>query len=344
MTSHSHPQIPATMLAMILEAPGKPLVLKNLPMPVPAAEQVLIKVIACGVCRTDLHIVDGELQSPHLPLIPGHEIIGVVAAKGAAVQHLEAGDLVGVPWLAYTCGTCKYCLSGRENLCENALFTGYTVNGGYATFTTAWEQYCLPLPSMYASASGAPLLCAGLIGYRSYRMAPSDARHIGMYGFGAAAHILTQIAVYQGKEVYAFTRPGDQRAQEFALRLGAVWAGDSRQKPPVPLDAAIIFAPDGRLVPKALADVDRGGVVICGGIHMSAIPSFPYSLLWEERVVRSVANLTREDGRLLLQQAPLVPVKTTTQVFELHQANEALQMLRSGEVHGAAVLVMPLEE
>ncbi|HEY1164223.1 MAG TPA: zinc-dependent alcohol dehydrogenase family protein [Chitinophaga sp.] len=344
MTSHSHPQIPATMLAMVLEAPGKPLVLKNLRMPVPAAEQVLIKVIACGVCRTDLHIVDGELQHPRLPLIPGHEIIGVVAAKGAGVQHLAAGDLVGVPWLAYTCGTCKYCLSGKENLCGNALFTGYTVNGGYATFTTAWEQYCLPLPSMYANASGAPLLCAGLIGYRAYRMAPSAARHIGIYGFGAAAHILTQIAVYQGKQVYAFTRPGDLRAQEFALRLGAVWAGDSRQQPPELLDAAIIFAPDGRLIPKALADVDRGGVVICGGIHMSAIPSFPYSLLWEERVLRSVANLTREDGKLLLQQAPLVPVKTTTQVFELHQANEALQMLRSGEVHGAAVLVMPLEE
>ncbi|HEY0609035.1 MAG TPA: zinc-dependent alcohol dehydrogenase family protein [Chitinophaga sp.] len=332
------------MLAMILEAPGKPLVLTNLPMPVPSAGQVLIKVIACGVCRTDLHIVDGELQQARLPLIPGHEIIGIVVAKGTAVLHLREGDLVGVPWLAYTCGTCKYCLSGRENLCENALFTGYTVNGGYATFTIAWEQYCLSLPSLYANASGAPLLCAGLIGYRSYRMAPADARHIGMYGFGAAAHILTQIAVYQGKNVYAFTRPGDQRAQDFALQLGAVWAGDTRQKSPVPLDAAIIFAPDGRLVPKALADVDKGGVVICGGIHMSAIPSFPYSLLWEERGLRSVANLTREDGKLLLQQAPLVPVKTTTQVFELHQANEALQQLRSGEIHGAAVLVMPLEQ
>jgi propanol-preferring alcohol dehydrogenase len=334
--------LPETMIAMEMEAPGRPLVLKNLPMPVPAAGQALIKVLACGVCRTDLHIIDGELKHPKLPLVPGHEIIGVVERVNSSTGNLRAGDIVGIPWLAYTCGKCRYCLSGNENLCENALFTGYTMNGGYASYTVAWERYCFPLPAMYANASGAPLLCAGLIGYRSYRMIPEHARRIGFYGFGAAAHILIQIAVYQQKQVYAFTRAGDTATQQFARQLGAVWAGDSMQPPPQRLDGAIIFAAEGALVPKALADTDKAGVVVCGGIHMSDIPPFPYHLLWEERMVRSVANLTRQDGELLLKLAPKVPVKTTVQIFELHQANEALDQLRAGKIHGAAVLVMPL--
>lgn len=334
--------LPDTMIAMEMEAPGKPLVLKNLPMPEPRPGQVLIKVLACGVCRTDLHIFDGELKHPKLPLVLGHEIIGVVESTSDLPGRLHIGDVVGVPWLAYTCGQCKYCLRGQENLCENALFTGYTINGGYASYTIAWEQYCFLLPVMYANANGAPLLCAGLIGYRSYRMIPGNARRIGIYGFGAAAHILMQIAVYQQKEVYAFTRPGDAATQQFARKLGAVWAGDALQPSPERLDGAIIFAPDGGLLPKALADTDKAGVVVCGGIHMSDIPPFPYKLLWEERVIRSVANLTREDGDLLLELAPRVPVKTTIQIFELHQANEALYMLRTGKIHGAAVLVMPL--
>ena len=339
---HKDPQMPDTMIAMVMDAPGKPLVLRNLPIPVPGSGQVLIKVLACGVCRTDLHIIDGELKQPKLPLVPGHEIIGVVVSVNSAANVLKVGDVVGIPWLGYTCGACKYCLSGHENLCENAMFTGYTIDGGYATYTVAWEQYCFPLPAMYASASGAPLLCAGLIGYRSYRMIPGNAVHIGIYGFGAAAHILMQIAVYQQKKVYAFTRPGDVATQQFALQLGAVWAGDSLQSPPQQLDGAIIFAPDGSLLPKALADTDKAGVIVCGGIHMSDIPSFPYRLLWEERMIRSVANLTREDGELLLKLAPQVPVQSTIQTFELHQANEALDQLRAGKIRGAAVLVMPL--
>jgi propanol-preferring alcohol dehydrogenase len=334
--------LPDTMIAMEMEAPGKPLVLKNLPMPEPRPGQVLIKVLACGVCRTDLHIFDGELKHPKLPLVLGHEIIGVVESTSDLPGSLHIGDVVGVPWLAYTCGKCKYCLRGQENLCENALFTGYTINGGYASYTIAWEQYCFLLPAMYANANGAPLLCAGLIGYRSYRMIPENARRIGIYGFGAAAHILMQIAVYQQKEIYAFTRPGDVATQQFARKLGAVWTGDALQPSPERLDGAIIFAPDGALLPKALADTDKAGVVVCGGIHMSDIPPFPYKLLWEERVIRSVANLTREDGELLLKLAPRVPVKTTIQIFELHQANEALYMLRTGKIHGAAVIVMPL--
>ncbi len=248
---------------------------------------------------------------------------------------------MGIPWLGYTCGSCRYCMSNRENLCERAAFTGYTTDGGYATYTVAWAQYCFPVPSMYANASGAPLLCAGLIGFRSYRMIADSAQHVGIYGFGAAAHILVQVAIHQGKKVYAYTRPGDTASQQFACELGAAWAGDSTQSPPVPLDAAIVFAPDGTLIPKALADTGKGGQVICGGIHMSDIPSFPYHLLWEERSIHSVANLTRADGDLFLALAPQVPVKTTTQLFELHQANEALAQLRSGKVHGAAVLVMP---
>lgn len=339
---HKHPPLPSTMIAMVMEAPREPLVLKNLPMPAPVRGQVLIRVIACGVCRTDLHIFDGEISDPKLPLVLGHEIIGVVENINGNSSRLKQGDIVGIPWLGYTCGECKYCLSGRENLCENALFTGYTIDGGYATYTVAWEQYCFLLPELYANSSSAPLLCAGLIGYRSYRMLPGSAEKIGIYGFGAAAHILIQIAVHEHKKVYAFTRPGDAATQEFALQLGAVWAGDSLQAAPEAMDGAIIFAPDGMLVPKALKDVDKGGVVVCGGIHMSDIPSFPYNLLWEERLVRSVANLTREDGELLLKVAPMACVNTTVQAFELQQANEALELLRRGKIHGAAVLVMPL--
>jgi propanol-preferring alcohol dehydrogenase len=332
---------PSTMLAMVLDQPGQPLTLKTLPRPAPAGGQVLVKVLACGVCRTDLHILDGELTQPKLPLIPGHEIVGIVAQTGSGVTRLKPGDTVGIPWLGYTCGQCKYCRNGQENLCERAAFTGYTMDGGYATYTVAWEQFCFLLPTLYASPAGAPLLCAGLIGFRSYRMVMEKAQTIGIYGFGAAAHIVIQVAVYQGKKVYAFTRPGDTATQAFAMKLGAVWAGDSLQTPPQPLDAAIIFAPDGALIPKALTDTDKGGQVICGGIHMSDIPSFPYRLLWGERTIHSVANLTREDGNLFLQLAPQIPVKTTTQLFELHQANEALSQLRSGKIKGAAVLVMP---
>ncbi len=333
-------KIPDAMNAMILEAPKKPLVHKEVPTPSPNEEQVLIKVIACGVCRTDLHIADGELAKPKLPLILGHEIAGMVVKKGSSVTQLETGDIVGVPWLGYTCGKCRYCLRNKENLCENAGFTGYTIDGGYAEFTVAYQQYCFKLDAMYANASGAPLLCAGLIGFRSYNMIDKEAEKIGIYGFGAAAHILIQVAIYEAKKIYAFTREGDYAAQKFALQLGAVWAGDSTQSPPDKLDAAIIFAPVGALVPKALHDVDKGGAVVCGGIHMSDIPSFSYDILWEERMLRSVANLTRKDGESFLHLAPLVPVKTETQLFTLLQANEALESLRSGKVHGAAVLVM----
>lgn len=332
--------IPDTMQAMVFEGTGKPLMLKTMPVPVPSAEQVLIKIIACGVCRTDLHIIDGELTAPKLPLIPGHEIVGMVVRTGSKVNLLKEGELIGVPWLGYTCGECKYCKKGQENLCENALFTGYTMDGGYAEYTVAYGQYCFPLPSIYGNAMGAPLLCAGMIGYRSYSMIDKSAEKIGIYGFGAAAHILIQVAIYQGKKIYAFTRKGDKAAQQFALKLGAVWAGDSSQSPPELLDAAIIFAPAGELVPKALMDVDKGGPVICGGIHMSDIPSFPYDILWGERMVRSVANLTRKDGKEFLQLAPQIPVKTEIQIFRLNQANEALDSLRKGTIHGAAVLVM----
>lgn len=331
--------LPGMMQAMILEKPAAPLVLKTVPVPVPSTGQVLIKVIACGICRTDLHILDGELKHPKLPLIPGHEIVGKVVAAGNGVHFLKQGDVVGIPWLGYTCGTCKYCNRGQENLCEHALFTGYTIDGGYAEYVVAWEKYCFILPSVYANANGAPLLCAGLIGYRSWQMIDKNAHHIGIYGFGAAAHILTQIARFQQKSVYAFTRPGDVKSQQFAIAEGAIWAGDSTEKPPVMLDAAIIFAPDGTLIPMALSHLDKGGTVVCGGIHMSDIPGFPYDLLWEERSVRSVANLTRADGDALLSIAALVPVKTNIAIFDLSEANEALEKLRKGEIHGAAVLV-----
>jgi propanol-preferring alcohol dehydrogenase len=333
-------EVSTTMQAMILEQQKQPLLLKTLPVPEPLDKQVLVKIIACGVCRTDLHIVDGELTQPQLPLIIGHEIVGVVAKKGSAVTRLNEGDIVGIPWLGYTCGKCKYCLKGKENLCENALFTGYTINGGYAEYTVAFENYCFTLNTMFANASGAPLLCAGLIGYRSYSMIDATAETIGIYGFGAAAHLVTQAAIFQHKKIYAFTRDGDKQAQQFAVSLGAVWAGDSSNPSPVKLDAAIIFAPVGSLVPKALQDVDKGGIVICGGIHMSNIPSFSYDILWEERSIRSVANLTRKDGDEFLELAAEANIKTETKLFELQEANDALQQLREGEFTGAAVLMM----
>lgn len=327
----------SNMKAMILDLPGTPLILKDVPVPVISPEQILIKVHACGVCRTDLHIIDGELPGPKLPLIIGHEIAGEVVKLGSNTSKFKIGDRVGVPWLGYTDGTCKYCLSGRENLCENPKFTGYTIDGGYAEYTAANERYCFRLPSEYDYIDAAPLLCAGLIGYRSFRMT-GEAEKIGIYGFGGAAHIITQIAVHLGKKVYVFTKSGDTAGQEFARKLGAVWAGDSDDIPPVKLDASIIFAPVGALVPLALKASDKGGVVVCGGIHMSDIPSFPYNLLWEERVIKSVANLTRADGDELMKITPVVPVKTEVQAYELEQANEALNDLRTGKVRGAAVL------
>lgn len=332
--------LPDTMQAMVLEAAGMPLVKKMLPLPIPSPHQVFIKIIACGVCRTDLHIVDGELENPKLPLIPGHEIIGTVIRKGNEVNRLSEGDIVGVPWLGYTCGKCRYCMKKKENLCEQAGFTGYTIDGGYAEYTVANEQYCIPLSSRYGNASGAPLLCAGLIGFRSYSMIGPESERIGIYGFGAAAHILIQVATYQRKKIYAFTRKGDIAAQNFAKKMGSIWAGDSQQPSPEKLDAAIIFAPAGELIPKALLDTDKGGVVVCGGIHMSDIPSFPYSSLWNERIIRSVANLTRQDGDKFFELASNISLQTETTEFPLSQANEALENLRKGRIRGAAVLTM----
>ena len=324
----------------MLEEVRQPLRLKIVPVPEPNELQVLVKIIACGVCRTDLHIVDGELTHPKLPLIPGHEIVGMVAKKGSQVKTLQIGDFVGIPWLGYTCGKCKYCINGRENFCENALFTGYTLNGGYAEYSVAYEKFCFPLSKQYANASGTPLLCAGLIGFRSYTMIGEHVSNLGIYGFGAAAHILIQVAIFQGKKIFAFTQEGDSEAQSFAVKLGAVWAGDSSQVPPEKLDAAIIFAPVGNLVPKALIDLDKGGVVVCGGIHMTDIPSFPYRILWEERSIRSVANLTRKDGQDFLKLAPQIPIKTEIETYSLEQANDALNNLREGMVQGAAVLTI----
>lgn len=333
--------IPTSMMAMVFEKPGQPLICKTVPVPSPSSQQILIKIIACGVCRTDLHIIDGELNNPKLPLIPGHEIIGEVMKTGDEVSTCKEGDIVGVPWLGYTCGKCRYCLMHKENLCENALFTGYTIDGGFAEYTVAHEQYCFHIAEAFANPSGAPLMCAGLIGYRSYSMIGENSQNIGIYGFGAAAHILIQVAIHQGKKVFAFTKKDDFAAQSFARKLGAAWAGDSTQNPPEKLDAAIIFAPVGSLVPKALQDVDKSGTVICGGIHMSDIPSFPYEILWGERMVRSVANLTRKDGYDFLKLAAEVPVKTDVQLFSLYEANEALNKLRKGNLHaGAAVLVI----
>jgi len=326
------------MRAMILEQPGKPLALRECPVPEPRGRQVLLQVLACAVCRTDLHIVDGELPNPKLPLILGHEIVGCVARMGDQASLLSIGQRVGVPWLGWTDGECSYCRAGKENLCPNALFTGYTLDGGYAEFTVADERYCVPIPESYSDASAAPLLCAGLIGYRSLVHA-GDAKRLGIYGFGAAAHIITQVARHQGRSVYAFTRRGDAEAQRFAEKLGAAWAGASDERPPEELDAAIIFAPVGALVPAALAAVRKGGTVVCGGIHMSDIPSFPYELLWGERSVSSVANLTRKDAAEFMEIAPKVPVHTITQPFPLEKANEALNLLRSGKLEGAAVLM-----
>jgi len=326
------------VLAMTLDKPRMPLVARDIPVPELGSEQLLIRVAACGVCRTDLHVVDGELPNPKLPIIPGHEVVGFVEKVGQRVLRFAIGQRVGVPWLGYTCGVCPSCRSGRENLCDNQRFTGYTLDGGYAQFLVADHRYCFPLPPEYSDAGAAPLLCAGLIGYRSLRMA-GDGRRVGLYGFGAAAHIIAQVARYRGREVFAFTKPGDTVGQQFALSLGATWAGGSDNSPPVPLDSAIIFAPAGPLVPVALRAVVKGGVVVCAGIHMSDIPSFPYEILWGERVVRSVANLTRRDGEEFFALAPKARVRTEVQTFPLTEANEALRRLRAGEVRGAAVLI-----
>jgi len=326
------------MRAMVLEAAHRPLRSAAVAVPAPGPGQVLIQVSACAVCRTDLHVVDGELTGPKLPLIPGHEIVGRVSALGPGVERFAVGDRVGVPWLGWTCGICQFCSSGRENLCAQARFTGYQIDGGYAEFTVADQRFCFAIPERYTDAEAAPLLCAGLIGYRSLRMT-GDARRLGLYGFGAAAHIIAQLARWEGREVYAFTSPGDIEAQAFALELGAMWAGGSDRSPPNLLDAAIIFAPVGPLVPAALRSTERGGTVVCAGIHMSPIPSFPYDILWGERVVRSVANLTRRDGDEFLRLAPKVPVQTRPLSYPLEQANQALDDLRAGRLQGAAVLI-----
>uniref|UniRef100_UPI003F498B39 zinc-dependent alcohol dehydrogenase family protein n=1 Tax=Cupriavidus yeoncheonensis TaxID=1462994 RepID=UPI003F498B39 len=330
----------ATMQAMVFEGTSPILASRRVPIPIPEAGQVRIQVSACGVCRTDLHVVDGELPNPKPALIPGHEIVGRVQALGAGVTELSIGDRVGVPWLGHTCGHCCFCLSGRENLCDQPLFHGYTRDGGYTEYVVADADYCFPIPDAYDDEHAAPLLCAGLIGYRTLRMA-GDARCLGIYGFGAAAHIVTQLAVAQGRTIYAFTRPGDTAAQALATDVGATWAGDSRATAPTALDAALIFAPDGALVPTALAAVDKGGVVVCGGIHMSDIPSFPYRQLWEERRLVSVANLTREDGRGLMQAAAAHPLSIHTKAYALLDANIALDDLRAGRMTGAAVLRIP---
>lgn len=326
------------MRAMVLDGFGEPLRFdQTRPVPEPGPHDVVIRVHACGVCRTDLHVVDGELAHPKPALIPGHEIVGTIERIGAKVQLLKVGMRVGVPWLGWTCGECSFCRSGRENLCDRARFTGYQIDGGYAEYTIAHERYCFPIPAGFGDIEAAPLLCAGLIGYRALKMA-GNAKRVGLYGFGAAAHIAAQVAHYQGQQVFAFTRPGDDKGQAFARSLGAVWAGSSEALPPELLDAALIFAPVGALVPAALAATAKGGTVVCAGIHMSDIPSFPYRILWEERVVRSVANLTRKDGEEFLAIAGRIPVHTTTTTFPLERANEALAELRAGAFDGAAVL------
>jgi len=335
---------PKTMIAMVLEEPGKLLVQKEVLVPEPGPSQVLIRVHACGVCRTDLHIFDSELLDAKFPLILGHEIVGTVVKLGEMVNRLKIGERVGVPWLGYSCNNCTYCDKNRENLCESPLFTGYTIDGGFAEYTVADHRYCFKLPHLYSDVNVAPLLCAGLIGYRSYRMTGQGVNHLGIYGFGAAAHIIAQVASYEGKQIYVFTRPGDTAGQEFARSLGAVWAGDSTELPPEKLDAAIIFAPVGSLIPLALRATVKGGTVVCGGIHMSDIPSFPYNTLWDERILRSVANLTRRDGEEFFNVAPNMPVRTEVQLFSLNQANEALNLLREGRIKGAAVLEIFVDE
>jgi len=326
------------MRAMVLAAPRTPLELSNVALPRVGEHQVLLKVRACGVCRTDLHIVDGELDQPKLPLILGHEIVGTVVEVGSQVNELEVGERVGLPWLGWTDQTCRFCQRGQENLCDGALFTGYTLDGGYAEYVVADARYCLRLPERYGDLEAAPLLCAGLIGYRTYRLAGEAAEHIGIYGFGAAAHIVAQVARHQGRQVYAFTRPGDAATQAFARTLGVVWAGGSDEQPPHELDAALIFAPVGALVVAALRATAKGGVVVSGGIHMSDIPSIPYRLLWEERMVRSVANLTRHDGAEFMAIAEQTPIQISVEPFPLEHANEALERLRVGQIRGAAVL------
>jgi propanol-preferring alcohol dehydrogenase len=326
------------MRAQVLRAPRQQLETADLPRPEPGPGRVLIAVRACAVCRTDLHILDGELTQPKLPLVPGHEIVGTVIETGAGVDRFAVGDRVGVPWLGWTCGVCEFCRSGRENLCDNARFTGYQIDGGYAELTVADQRYCFAIPAGFDDIAAAPLMCAGLIGYRTLRLA-GDGERIGIYGFGAAAHIIAQVARHQGRRIFAFTRPGDAAAQDFARGLGAVWAGGSEEMPPEPLDAALIFAPVGVLVPAALAATRKGGTVVCGGIHMSDIPSFPYRLLWEERVVRSVANLTRADAEEFLALAPNAGIRTATQTYPLADANRALTDLRRGALQGAAVLL-----
>src|SRR6266404_2368875 len=326
------------MRAQLLTAIGRPLSAAEVPPPVPGPGQLLIGVRACAVCRTDLHVVDGELPAPKLPLIPGHEIVGTIVERGAEADRFEVGDRVGVPWLGWTCGVCEYCRAGHENLCDRARFTGYQIDGGYAELTVADQRFCFAIDPGYGDVEAAPLLCAGLIGYRTLRLA-GEGERIGLYGFGAAAHILAQLARYQGRRVFAFTRPGDKAAQDFARGLGAVWAGGAGETPPEPLDAALIFAPVGALVPAALAATRKGGTVVCGGIHMSDIPSFPYRLLWEERVVRSVTNLTRRDAEEFMALAPKAGISTATIAYPLAEANRALADLRNGALQGAAVLV-----
>jgi propanol-preferring alcohol dehydrogenase len=327
------------MRAMLLDAAPTPLHAADVPAPEPATGQVLVKVHVCAVCRTDLHIVDGELTQPKLPLIPGHQIVGEIVAAGADVDDLRTGERVGIPWLGWTCGVCEYCRSGRENLCDRARFTGYDIDGGYAEYTVADARYCFRIDDSYADVEAAPLLCAGLIGYRALTMA-GDAVRLGLYGFGSSAHIITQVARHQGRRVFAITRPGDTASQAFALQQGAHWAGDTDQPLPEQLDAAIIFAPVGRLVPQALAATARGGIVVCAGIHMSDIPAFSYDLLWGERTVRSVANLTRRDGIEFLALAPRVPVRTMVETRPLDQADAALTLLREGNVQGSLVLTI----
>lgn len=327
------------MRAMILDAPRRALRSDTVADPAPGEGQVLVKVGACGLCRTDLHVVDGELTHPKLPLIPGHQIVGEVVAAGPSVETVRVGDRVGIPWLGWTCGTCIFCTSGRENLCDRARFTGYDIDGGYAEYTVADARFCFPIDRSYSDVEAAPLLCAGLIGYRSLNAA-GDGVRLGLYGFGASAHIVAQVARYQGRRVFAVTRPGDTASQEFAMHLGAVWAGDTDQTLPEELDAAIIFAPVGALVPLALGAIAKGGTVVCAGIHMSDIPSFSYDLLWGERTVRSVANLTRRDGTEFLALAHRIPVRAEVETLPLEQANTALSRLRDGKVQGALVLTI----
>jgi len=326
------------MRAMVLQSQRQPLQLVDVPKPKPAAGQVLVRVHACAICRTDLHVIDGELPRPKPPLIPGHEVVGVVAEKGEGAHRFLIGDRVGVPWLGWTCGECAFCRSNRENLCDYARFTGYTIDGGYAEFIVADERFCFPIPGAYSDAGAAPLLCAGMIGYRSLVKA-GDGKRLGLYGFGAAARLIAQVAIFQGRRVFAFTRPGNVPSQEFARALGATWAGNSGTMPPEPLDAALIFAPVGELVPLALKALDKGGIVVCAGIHMSDVPSFPYDLLWQERRICSVANLTRHDGDEFLALASRMPLSANVGKFPLEAANEALSRLRHGKIHGAAVLV-----